>query len=72
MKRCYWRKCSLIPHKQAQVGELAWASVATACSWHNRSSGETLRLYDPLLTERGVDQVWPSCGPESTSTNQLD
>lgn len=42
---------------QASVGELAWASVATGCTWHNDSSGEALRLYDPSLTARGEEQV---------------
>lgn len=43
---------------QATVGELAWASVATACSWKNDSSGEVLRLFDPDLTARGRRQVF--------------
>ncbi len=42
---------------QAAVGELAWTSVATACTWNNESSGETLRLFDPDLTARGEKQV---------------
>ena len=42
---------------QAAVGELAWASVATACTWKNETSQETLRLFDPNLTAQGVEQV---------------
>ncbi len=42
---------------QAAVGELAWPSIATACYWTNKTGGESLRIFDPDLTERGRDQV---------------
>ena len=42
---------------QAAVGELAWASVATACTWKNETSQEALRLFDPDLTALGEEQV---------------
>ena len=55
---------------QAAVGELAWSSVATACEWENRTSGQILRLFDPSLTSRGEQQVLAesSLAPYTTST----